>query len=204
MTWADFYLVCFLVGFILSLLSVAAGSLHVHLPHLDLHHGIPHVHIGHAHGFGHSSVSFVNFGTIAAFLAWFGGTGYLLTEYSALWFFTAMAVSVFSGVGGAALVFLFLAKVLVAHERPLDPADYEMVGVLGRVSSRIQAGGTGEMIFSQEGSRRSTAARSEDGTEIARDTEVVITRFEKGIAYVRRWEELTGAEDSNQENQTQA
>jgi membrane protein implicated in regulation of membrane protease activity len=162
------------------------------------------VHIGHAHGFGHSSVSFVNFGTIAAFLAWFGGTGYLLTEYSALWFFTAMAVSVFSGVGGAALVFLFLAKVLVAHERPLDPADYEMVGVLGRVSSRIQAGGTGEMIFSQEGSRRSTAARSEDGTEIARDTEVVITRFEKGIAYVRRWEELTGAEDSNQENQTQA
>jgi len=112
-------------------------------------------------------------------------------------------VSVFSGVGGAALVFLFLAKVLVAHERPLDPADYEMVGVLGRVSSRIQAGGTGEMIFSQEGSRRSTAARSEDGTEIARDTEVVITRFEKGIAYVRRWDELTG-EDSNQENQAQA
>jgi len=205
MTWADFYLVCFLVGFILSLLSVAAGSLHIHLPHLDLHHGIPHVHVAHAHGGGHSSVSFINFGTIAAFLAWFGGTGYLLTEYSALWFLTAMAVSAFSGVGGAALVFLFLAKVLVAHERPLDPADYEMVGVLGRISSIIRAGGTGEMIFSQEGARRCAAARSEDGTEIARDTEVVVTRFEKGIAYVRRWEELTGAdEDSNQENHTQA
>jgi hypothetical protein len=80
-----------------------------------------------------------------------------------------------------------------------------MVGVLGRVSGRIRAGGTGEMIFSQEGSRRSAAVRSEDGTEIVRDTEVVVTRFEKGIAYVRRWEDLTGAdEDSNQENQTQA
>jgi len=203
MTWADFYLVCFLVGFILSLLSVLTGSLHIHVPHLDLHHGMPHVHIGHAHGGGHSAVSFVNFGTIAAFLAWFGGTGYLLTEYSAVWFVTALAVSVFSGIGGAAVVFLFLAKVLVAHERPLDPSDYEMVGVLGRVSSVIRADGTGEMIFSQEGARRSVAVRSEDGIEIPRDTEVVVTRFEKGIAYVRRWDELTG-EDSNQENQAQA
>ena len=205
MTWADFYLVCFLVGFILSLLAVAGSSLHIHLPHLDLHHGVPHVHISHAHGGGHSSVSFVNFGTIAAFLAWFGGTGYLLTEYSALWFIAALAVSLFSGVGGAAVVFLFLAKVLVAHEHPLDPADYEMVGVLGRVSSGIRSGGTGELIFSQEGARRSAPARSENGLEIARDTEVVVTRFEKGIAYVRRWEDLTGAgEDSNQENSAQA
>ena len=27
---------------------------------------------------------FLNFGTITAFLAWFGGTGYLLTQYSSL------------------------------------------------------------------------------------------------------------------------
>jgi hypothetical protein len=196
MTWANFYLVCFLVGFILSLLSVVAGSLHVHLPHLDMHHGVPHVHVGHAHGAGQSSVSFVNFGTIVAFLAWFGGTGYLLTEYSALWFLTALAVSVGSGVAGAALVFWFLAK-LVAHEKPLDPADYRMVGVLGRVSSRIRPGGTGEMIFSQEGARRSAAVRSEDGSDILKNTEVVVTRYEKGIGYVRRWEDLTGAvEDS--------
>lgn len=205
MTWTDFYLVCFLVGFILSLLSVAAGSLRIQLPHLDLHHGVPQIHISHAHGGGQSSVSFINFGTIAAFLAWFGGTGYVLTQYSAVWFVTALAVSVFSGVGGASVVFLFLAKVLVSHERPLDPADYEMVGVLGRVSSRIRPGGTGELIFSQQGARRGAAARSEDGTEIARDTEVIVTRFEKGIAYVRRWDDFTGAgEDSDRENSAQA
>ena len=185
MTWGDFYLVCFLVGFILSLLSVLAGSLHIRLPHIDLHHGVPHAHIGHAQGGGHSSVSFVNFGTIAAFLAWFGGTGYLLTEYSAVWFITALAVSVFSGIGGAAVVFLFLAKVLVAHERPLDPADYEMVGVLGRVSSRIRTGGTGEMIFSQAGTRRAMAARSVTGGAIDRGRDVIVVRYEKGIAYVR-------------------
>ncbi|PYT22766.1 MAG: hypothetical protein DMG58_29485 [Acidobacteria bacterium] len=184
MTWANFYLVCFLVGFILSLLSVVAGSLHVHMPHLDMHHGVPHVHVSHAHGGGQSGVSVLNFGTMVAFLAWFGGTGYLLTEYSALWFLTALGASVASGVAGAALVFWFLAK-LVAHEQPLDPADYRMVGVLGRVSSHVRPGGTGEMI------------RSEDGSDIPKNTEVVVTRYEKGIGYVRRWTELTGAaEDS--------
>src|SRR5580704_8560460 len=101
MTWANIYLVCFLVGFILSLLSVLAGSLHLHLPHLDLHHGAPHVHVSHAHGGGQSGVSLINFGTIAAFLAWFGGTGYLLTEYSALRFLIALAASVGSGLIGA-------------------------------------------------------------------------------------------------------
>ena len=205
MTWADFYRVCFLVGFVLSLFSVLAGSGHVHVPHLDVHHGVPHVHIGHAHGGGQSGISVINFGTIAAFLAWFGGTGYVLTEYSPLWIVTALGVSVLSGVAGAALVFWFLAKVLVAREQPLDPADYRMVGVLGRVSSRIRPGGTGELIFSQEGARRSAAARSEDGSEIPRDTEVVVTRYEKGIAYVQRWEDLAGdAEDSNKENNAQA
>lgn len=192
MTWANFYLVCFLVGFILSLLSAVAGGLHVHLPHLHVHHGVPHLHAGHAHSGGRPGVSFLNFGTIVAFLAWFGGTGYVLTEYSALWFITALGLSAASGVAGAALVFWFLAK-LVAHEKPLDPADYRMVGVLGRVSSRIRPGGTGEMIFSQEGVRRSAAVRSEDGSDIPTNTEVVVTRFEKGIGYVRRWAELAGA-----------
>jgi len=205
MTWADVYLICFLVGFVLSLLAGLSGGGRVHIPHVDMHHGGPHVHIGHAHGGGHSAVPFINFGTIAAFLAWFGGTGYLLTEYSPLLFLTALGISVVSGVAGAALVFGFLAKVLVSHEHPLDPEDYRMVGVLGRVSSRIRAGGTGEMIFSQEGMRRSTPVRSEDGTEIPKNTEVVVTRFEKGIAYVRLWEELTGAaEDSNKDNSAQA
>ena len=46
------------------------------------------------------------------------------------------------------------------------------------------------MIYSRAGSRRAAPARSEDGPKIPRDTEVVVTRFEKGIAYVRRWEEM--------------
>jgi hypothetical protein len=87
---------------------------------------------------------------------------------------------------------VFLAKVLMSPEAIMDPADYEMVGVIGRVASPIRENGTGEIIYSQAGSRRACAARSEDNVVIDRDAEVVVTRYEKGIAYIRRWEEVNG------------
>jgi membrane protein implicated in regulation of membrane protease activity len=105
-----------------------------------------------------------------------------------------------SGLGGAAVLFIFLAKVLIRKEEALDPADYEMVGVLGKVNSAIRPSGTGEMIFSQAGARRAVAARSQDGLVIAKGTEVVVTHYERGVAYVRPWEELATSNGGNREN----
>ena len=196
MNWSDFYLVCFIIGFGLSALAFLAGSAHLHLPHLHVHHGI-HVPMkggmvrGGARG---SELPWFNFGTIAAFLAWFGGTGYLLQHYYAVWFVVTLAVATVSGIGAASIVFWFLAKVLMARESSLDPADYEMVGVLGKLSIGIRPGGTGELIYTQEGTRRVTGARSEDGNPIDRGSEVMVTRYEKGIAYVRPWEDPLTAE----------
>ena len=177
MTWSDFYLICLIVGFALSVLALFAGHTHrLHLPHL--------------HGGGHgSNMPLFNVGTIAAFLAWFGGTGYLLEHVYGVWFAAALAVSTLSGIGAASVVFWFLAKVLMKHDHALDPADYRMYGVLGRITSPIRAGGTGELTYSQEGTRRAAGARSEDGDAIPKGTEVIVTRYEKGIAYVRRWED---------------
>jgi len=213
MNWADIYLICFLVGFALSAVAFLAGNFHLpHVPHIHFHgqfhgpvagHGgaMGHPAAGHAPG-GHGSshgqneVSYFNFGTISGFLAWFGGTGYLLARYSALSFFLALGVSVMSGLGGATIIFLFLAKVLAPHDKYLDPADYDMIGVLGTVTSKIRPDGTGEMIFSRDGARRAAFARSETGEAIGKGIEVVVTRYEKGIAYVRRWEELADAADT--------
>ena len=187
MTWAIFYLTCFVLGVTLSVLSFLSGSFH--LPHFHLH--VPHVHIGHPGGHG-DGVSMLNFGTICAFLAWFGGTGYLLTRYSTLVVTLIATLSFIAGVVGAAIVFWFVAKVLLAHEHELDPADYDRVGVLGKVTSSIREGGTGEIVFSQEGTRHTCGARSETGDALAKGTEVVVTRYERGIAYVQRWDELAG------------
>jgi hypothetical protein len=46
------------------------------------------------------------------------------------------------------------------------------------------------MIFTQDGARRAASIRSDTGSAIERGTEVVVTRYERGIAYVRRWDEL--------------
>jgi len=193
MTWADLYLICFIVGFALSLLSVMGGFLH--MPHM--HHG--HLHIGHGHGHAHGGsgqVSPINFSTLTAFLAWFGGIGYLLTRFSGLWLGLAFLFAVAGGLVGGSIVFLFLVKVLLAHDKAMDASDYDMIGVLGHLTSAIREKGTGEMSFSQEGIRRSSPARTEDGTAIAKGEDVIVTRYDKGIAYVRRWEDLTDSKET--------
>ena len=86
-------------------------------------------------------------------------------------------------------MFLFIAKLLLKHDRELDPADYERVGVLARVISSIREGGTGEIIFRRR-ARGRTAVLAATQERRWRETEVIITRYEKGIAYVRRWDEM--------------
>ncbi|MGB8597131.1 MAG: hypothetical protein WCD48_16660 [Candidatus Sulfotelmatobacter sp.] len=219
MTWADFYLICFAVGFCFSFFSFVFGGARtgrLHLLHFHGHAGgthlppaggpAPHAPVdsGHASagtnaaasqaGQQSSGVSPFNFVTLTAFLAWFGGTGYLLTRYSGVWVGFGLLASIISGLVGGGIVFLFLSKLLISDEENMDPADYEMVGVLGRICSAIRAGGTGEMIYTQMGTRRVCGARSEDSSAIGKGTEVVVTRYEKGIAYVRLWSEMSGEE----------
>jgi hypothetical protein len=195
MTWADFYLICFLVGLVLSIVSLAlgaftaggaevAGDLPVDAPG---HAGAP------AHG-GGLHVSPFNFSTVMAFLAWFGGTGYLLTRFSGVWSLLALGIAFVGGVSGSALVFWFLVKVLVVHDHTMRPDDYRVEGALATVVSAIGEGRIGEVVFSQGGTRHTTGARSEDGRALAPGHEVVITRYEQGIAHVRRLDELTGDE----------
>lgn len=196
MTVADLYLMCFIIGFLLSAISFLFGNLHIHLPHFHLghidFHG-PHApsapHAGH--GVGGSELPAINFGTITAFLAWFGGIGYLLTKYTSLVARLALSFAIFGGMVGATIVFLLVSRLLMKHDRPLNPADFEMVGVLGRLAMPIRENGTGELIYSQEGTRRTCGARSEDGSFIPKGIEVVVTRYERGIAYVRTWDDIS-------------
>ena len=215
MTWSDFYLICFAVGLCFSFFSFVFAGSHfgkLHLPHFHGHAHLPAAHgpapvtrgdtgsaVGNAGDAAHThhgaTVSPFNPPSVAAFLAWFGGAGYLLTRFSALWVGTALSLSVLAGLVGGAIIFFFLTKVLISDQEYLDPADFEMVGVLGKLSVPIREGGTGEVIYSQMGTRRVCGARSDNGGAIARGAEVVVTRYEKGIAYVRLWSEMSGELD---------
>ena len=193
----DWYLVCFGVGLALSLLTFFGGFGHLHFGHF---HG-GHLHLGHSHA-GHThaprtsgrdaSISPLNGFTLMAFLCWFGGTGYLMSRFTGVLGLGVFAMAVISGIAGATIIFWFLARVLLPNERVLTAEDTEITGVLARVSSPIREGGTGEIAYSQGGARRAAAARSDAGAPIARDVEVVVLRYERGIAYVRPWSELEG------------
>jgi len=201
MTWTNVYLVCFLLGFSLSAASWLLTILGLRVPHVHggphAHGGTLHPHGGHVHTGAHgghevaaAAPSPINFSTLTAFLAWFGGAGYLLTRYSDVWPLAALFVAIAVGLVGAAIVFWVMASVLWSPHENLDPDDFELVGLLGTVSSPIRAGGTGEILFQQNGARHVAGARSEHGEAIDRGAEVVITRYENGLVYVRTWDEM--------------
>lgn len=190
MNWELFYLVCFVVGFAFTALSFLSGTLHFHFhfPHGHFHAG---GHAGGAQGGAKGGgFPFINPMSLAVFLAWFGGAGYLLVHFRHIWVFAGLVLSSLVGLVGASIVFLFVGKFLMARDYTLDQADFDMVGVLGKVSGTIRQEGTGEIIYEQMGVRKGCAARSEAGEEIARGEEVVVTRYERGVVYVRRWSEM--------------
>ncbi len=197
MTWSDFYLFCFIVGFSLSVLSFLAGAIRIHLPfkmHLPFHLGH---HVGGTHGGMRGSFragvhfSWLNASTAMAFLAWFGGTGYLLTRHSHLVALISLGISICAGLFAGWLVFKFMVKLMQTTDAPLNSDDYRIEGSVGTISMPIRASGTGEIIFALGGVRRCAGARTDDGKPMEKGAEVVIERYEKGIAYVRKWEEFT-------------
>jgi membrane protein implicated in regulation of membrane protease activity len=195
MTWSDFYLLCFFVGFIFSVLSFLGGATHIHLPtrwHLPFH-GAHHAGGMAGRGSMHArgGLSWFNAMTIMTFLAWFGGIGYLLSTHSRLVAMVALGIAVVSGVAAASMVFKFMARIVKVTESQMLDWDYRIEGTVGAISSPIRQDGTGEMIFEQRGVRKSVAVRSEDGKPLPNGTEVAITRYENGIAYVKKWEEFT-------------
>lgn len=193
MSWSDFYLLCFLVGFSLSVVSFLAGAVHLHLPvkwHLPFHgghHGSGGLR-GSKGGGGH--ISWFNASSVLAFLAWFGGTGYLLTKYSSVTAILIVTFAVLAGLVAGGMVFKLLVKLVGPSDEPLQEADRRVEGALAVVSMNIREGGTGEIIFPLGGARRCSGARSADGKAIEKGAEVVIERYEKGIAYVKRWAEF--------------
>ncbi|MFZ0980835.1 MAG: NfeD family protein [Candidatus Acidiferrales bacterium] len=198
MTWANFYLFCFLIGFALSLLAFLAGAvhlqlpakLHIHLPAQALHgKAIAGLRGGHAQAGG--GISWLNASTILAFLAWFGGTGYILTRNSHLVAALSLLVSSAVGLVGGWIVFAFMVRVVRISERQMDDWDYRLEGSVGTLSSAIRENGVGEITFERNGAIKSASARTENGKPLPKGAEVVISRFENGIAFVERWEDFT-------------
>ena len=189
MNWPVIFLGCFVFGFLLSALSFALGAVHAHF-HIHAPWG-HHIHRNVFHGGNAHAIGPINFATVTAFLAWFGGTGFLLTSEFRWLAVPAILLAAAFGVIGAAIVFWIMAHVLWSPDENMQSADYHMVGVLGRLTQPIRdGGGVGELIYAQGGTRKSCGARSADGQGIEKGAEVIVTEYDRGIASVRRYSDL--------------
>jgi membrane protein implicated in regulation of membrane protease activity len=173
------FVVCFIAGLGLSVVSYVSGMHHGH--HLRLPRFVRHASVKRG-------PSMINAAAGTAFLTWFGGGGLLLERLSPFSLPLIYAGAAVIGFSGAALI----NKVINALARREWTAEsLSMIGVIGRTVIPIRAGdGTGEIVFTHAGTRRVAGARSDNGRAISKGTEVIVTRYEKGIAYVVTWDEL--------------
>jgi hypothetical protein len=164
-------------------------------------HGAGHdaAHVGHLHpdapgGHSDSSLPLLNGSSVVGALTWFGAAGYLLVRLGDLALPAVLIGALLAGGVGWYLVARFLGLVL-SGEREMDPDDYRLEGTVSQVTVRIPAGGTGEVVFSKAGARRSEAARAVGGVAIPRGSEVVITGYTDGFATVQPWGDFLAARD---------
>ena len=186
-----FFITAFIAGLGLSVVSFVSGLEHVNVfDHIFHGHRVLHVPrvIRHA-GPKRAKTSMINAAAITAFLTWFGGGG-LLLERLTPWSLPLIVTGaiVIGGAGGA-----LINRVINTLARKESLAEsLSMIGVIGKTVVPIRAGdGTGEIVFTHAGTRRVCAARSDESRAIDKGTEVVVTRYERGIAYVTTWEELS-------------
>lgn len=187
----SFFVGCFAFGLLFTVVTFLLGGLGGTPSHGVAHglfSGLTGSHAStHAHGTSANQVSPFSLSTLSAFLTWFGAAGYLLTRYSPL---AALAVTLSAlvfGIIGGALFFTAVARYIVPRLTVLNPEDFRVQGAVARVTSTIQPGGIGEIVYALGGTRHADGARSESGALIERGTQVVILRIEKGIAYVEPW-----------------
>jgi membrane protein implicated in regulation of membrane protease activity len=176
---------CFLFGLVFTGLTLFLGG-------LDFGHGADSGHdAGHDHaGHDHSWLGILNVNAILAFLTWFGGVGYLARNAFGWLTVFALGVGVLGGLAGGYVVNGIIRRIMQSEDRPLDPEDYRLPGIIARVSSSIRTNGVGEIIYEQAGRRQVAAAKADSDRAIPRGTEVVVLRAANGMTIVEPLEAL--------------
>ena len=171
----------FLFGLVFSTLTLIIGAADV---------GVGHVAHGHdAVGHDADHVAPLSVATILAFLTWFGGAGYFFRNGVSWPVWGSLLGGAAMGLAGGILIHRLLS--VIRHgESVIDPTKERIIGSLGRVTSSIREGGTGEITYELRGTRQASAARSETGAAIGRGDEVVVLRYERGVAFVAPFGQL--------------
>jgi hypothetical protein len=164
MTLLSIFLACFIIGLIATVISFVFSELNIatrwkwHTPWLSM-------------------------AGLLVFLVWFGGAGFVFLSVNVNDLLALLLALVCGSVGYVAVV-LVMNQALTEPDAIALEHESEFTGTIGRICQPILATNTGEVVFSKEGVLRVIPARSESGSQLGLDTQVVILRIAHGVAYV--------------------
>ena len=115
---------------------------------------------------------------IAVFLAFFGGTGFILIKAVPPLGFLTLIPSSGSGVVVAGVSLYAFNKFFHKVEGSSEPRVSRLLGLAAEVITTIPEGGAGEISYVARGTRFHGPSRSLKGQEIKNGTKVVIERME--------------------------
>jgi len=120
----------------------------------------------------------------AAFLTGFGGMGLIFAPMFQFWLTISFAV--LSGLALAYGLFRFVITPLQKWQNTNTHEKQNIIGVTAKVSEYIPQGGFGKITYTYNDKIMSGPAKSEDGSEIARNAAVEIVYIEKNTYHVRK------------------
>jgi membrane protein implicated in regulation of membrane protease activity len=113
---------------------------------------------------------------VSTLMTSFGGVGLICTQVFHLPTMLSVPISFLTAVGGAAIVFFALSKLLLSIQGTSHSTLASLVGTEAQVITPIPPDGVGEVAYSHGGVRESRPARSEDNVLIPQHSLVRITR----------------------------
>ena len=129
----------------------------------------------------------LNLPALAAFLGLFGAVGYLVLRNSSSGSLETSAIALASGVGGwLGMTFVMAKWALKPGTNAHDEAE-EIQGQPAVVVDPVGSERPGSIRYHKDGRDHETPARSLTSQNLPRGTDVVIDRFEDGVAFVEDW-----------------
>lgn len=132
-----------------------------------------------------SGVSPFKLSILAAFLTVFGGVGFILNDRMIT--FLALICAAIAGLIAAVVIYRFVIVPLHKAQSTSAAEKESFIGCIATVSESIPQEKYGKITYRMNGNTYTAPAKSEDGTEIKRNEEVVIVHIEKNTYLVRRF-----------------
>lgn len=131
---------------------------------------------------------YLNLPALAALMVVFGAVGYLLVRNSGLSSLSTGLIAAGSGVAGWVGMSFLMAKWALRPPAPNAHDEAEKIqGQPALVLIPISSRGLGSIRYERNGEEHEAPARGLGERDLPRGTEVVIDRFDEGVAVVEDW-----------------